>query len=144
MTTETKLWFAMSPNDFPIYRRKVLKVMPVHGLWWMDENQWVKFLWQGHSAQVVKSGQDLDKVLATRSFEPGGWCYIRENDNHIDIEAMSRTTGWDQVKKKKLGTRREWLTVSLTKEQYKKLDTYLGPIHDGCKHPEETYGMDKG
>ncbi len=145
LTIETKLWYAMNPREFPIYRRKILKAMPTYGLWWMDEGQWVKFLWQGHSAQVVKSGQDLDKVLATRTFEPGGWCYIREcGPDQYDIEAMSRTTGWCPKKKKSLGTMREWLTVSLTKLQYNKLDSYLGPVHDGCKHPEEIYGLDNG
>lgn len=133
---EDKLWYAFAPLDYPIYRRKILKRMPVQGLWWMNETQWVKFMWQGHNdAQIIKSGEDDDKVLATRSFEPGGWCYIRYTyDNRIDLEAMSRTTGWDSVKKKKVGTIREWMAVSVTKENYKTLDNFMGPPDDICKH----------
>lgn len=139
LTNETKLWYALQPEEYPIYRRKIMRPMRVHGLWWMNESQWVRFLWQGHNAKILKSGQDPDRVLAIRAFEPGGWCYIRECGDQVDIEAMSRTTGWDPVKKKKKGTMREWLTVSCTKEEYKKLDSFLGPINDGCKHEEGKY-----
>jgi len=137
LTTEGKLWYALAPGEYPIFRRKIIRTMHVQGMWWMDESQWVRFLWQGHKAQVTRNGQDSDRVLAIRAFEPNGWCYIRENPTHIDLEAMSRTTGWDMEKQKKVGTVREWLTVSITFEEYKKLDSFLGPINDGCKHESE-------
>lgn len=141
ITTEEKLWYVLNPSEFPIYRRKITKPMPVHGLWWYDEAEWVHFAWQGHSdAEIINSGQGQYKVLTTRRFEPGGWCYIRETGpDQIDIEAMTRTTGWDPKRKRKMGTRREWLTVSCTREKYKMLDSFLGPIDDGCKHTEEFF-----
>lgn len=125
-------------RTFPIYRQKILALpMPVYGLWWMDEDQWVRFLWQGHNGHIVKSGQDPDRVLTTRHFEPRGFCYVRLMGDRVDIEAMSRTTKWIPGKKnKKKRTVREWLTVSITLQEYENLvDTYLGPVQDVCcKH----------
>lgn len=106
----------------------------------MDESQWTRFLWQGHNATVVKSGQDPDRVLTTRHFEPRGYCYIRVMDGRVDIEAMSRTTKWIPGKKNKnKKTVREWLTVSITVEEYNFLvDNYLGPIdNDICRHTDK-------
>lgn len=104
----------------------------------MDESQWVRFLWQGHHGQVIKSGQDPDRVLATRSFQPG-WCYVRECPNHIDLEAMSINTCWNQETGKRTGVVWEWMTCSITMAEYKKLDSILGPRDDGCKHKEGAY-----
>lgn len=136
LTAEQKLHFAFRPDDFPIYRRKVLKPMPVDGLWWMNESQWLRFMWQGHNATILKSGQDPDRVLATRSFGTKSWIYVREGQDQIDLEGLSQVTMWDPVRKKRKGVTREWLTVSITKEKYNSLDGYMGPVEDSCNHEE--------
>ncbi len=125
----------LNENNVPIYRQRIMKTMPVYGMWWMDESQWVRFLWRGHSGYVVKSGQDPDRVLTTRKFEVGS-CYVRVFDDHVDIEALSRTTKWNPNggrKVKKNRTVREWLTVSVSLDEYENLvDNYLGPVQDVC------------
>lgn len=136
LTTDAKLFYAFNPDAVPIYRRKILKALPVRGLWWLDQDQWTRFDWHGHNSQIIRSGQDQDKVLTTLSFQPG-WMYIREQKDHIDIEATSVTSKWDPEKKKRIGAVREWLTCSITTIEYKKLDTQLGPVENGCKHSTE-------
>lgn len=134
LTTEDKLVYAIRPSDYPIYRRKILQTIKIRGLWWMGESQWVRYLWHGHGdVHVIKSGQDPDRVLATRSFNfyAGANCYVREMPDRVDLEAMSSTKKWDKIKKKDKGTVREWMTVTITKEEYQKLlDSHLGPKHD--------------
>lgn len=127
----------LNESTAPIYRQKILSTMPVHGLWWMDAEQWVRYAWRGHNGVIVKSGQDPDRVLTTRQFEPGGSAYVRIYDDRVDIEALTRTTKWIPGKKlKKKRTVREWVTVSITHEEYENLvDNYLGPVQDVCcKH----------
>jgi hypothetical protein len=106
----------------------------------MDEDQWTRFLWQGHNGHIVKSGQDPDRVLTTRSFEAGGSAYVRIMGDRVDIEAMSRTTKWipGGRKLKKRRTVYEWLTVSITLEEYENLvDKHLGPVQDVCHCKEK-------
>lgn len=135
MGVEDKLVAAFRPKENPIYRRKILRTMQVNGAWWMDDEQWVRFLWAGHKASVIKNSEDENRVITTRSFEPNGFCYIRSNEKGgYDLEALSRTTAWDKEKKKRIGTVREWMTVSITEEEYKKLQPYLGEVDAGCKH----------
>lgn len=140
LTPESKLWYVIRPDIAPIWRRKILRPIRVQGLWWMEEGQWTRFLWQGHHAQVIRCGQDQDKVLAVRLFQPG-MAYFRQytEEPFIDMEAMVRTTRWDPKKGKKLGTTREWLTVTLTQENYKRLDEYLSPVDDQCCNHKEGY-----
>lgn len=139
LSAETKLWYALRPEDYPIYKRRILKVLPVNGLWWMNESQWLRFMWQGHNAVVLKSGQDPDRVLATRSFRGDSWLYIRHVDDHVDLEGRSQVLKWDPIKKKSRGSCEEWLTVSITLEAYKNLDTFLGPVTESCNHKEGPY-----
>lgn len=134
LTGETKLWYALRPDAYPIYRRRVNANMQVHGLWWMNESQWIKHLKHDDTATVLKDGQDPERVLATRIFRSGTFCYIREVDDQIDIEGISRvgmTVGGKKLRNN------EWLTVSITIEAYKSLDSFLGPVDDGCKHSTE-------
>lgn len=138
LTTDTKLHYAFNPDAYPIYRRKVTKPLSVRGMWWMSDDQWVKFLWHGYEGVAFKGGQGFDKVLATRTFQ-AGWCYVRECENQIDLEALSAAPKWDPVKKKRIGTAWEWMTCSITMDEYKKLDSQLGPRDDGCKHTEGAY-----
>jgi hypothetical protein len=135
MTVEQKLMSSMQPEKYPIYRRKILRNMTVSGLWWMEEEQWVRFLWNGHKATVIKSDQDPDRVYASHTFNNFGFCYVREHPDRIDLEAVIRTTKWDPVKKKKLpGSACDWMTVTITKEEYERLTPYLGPRDEACRH----------
>lgn len=123
----------LNERTCPIYRQRILKTMPVYGLWWMDGNQWVRFAWRGHG-HVLKSGEDPDRVLTTRYFEVGS-CYVRIQEDRVDIEALTRTTKWipGGRKLKKKRTVREWVTVTVSLEEYENLvDKYLGPVQDVC------------
>lgn len=134
LAVEDKLMYAIRPNEYPIYRRKLLKSVKVTGLWWMQESQWTRFMWKGQG-KLIKSGQDPDRCYTTHSFNNLGYCYIRENDDHYDLEAMSRTAKWDVDKQKDLKTTAcEWLTVSISKEEYTRLQEFLGPVDECCKH----------
>ena len=135
LNTEDKFYMAMNPEGRPIYRRKIITRLKVYGLWWLHESQWTRFLSPIHTdATVVKSGEDPDRVLASRTLDAGGWCYIREIGDRVDIEAIGKTKKWDPVKKKSFGTAYEWLTVSITREAFEELDSSFGPVHSGCKH----------
>lgn len=139
LTLDQKLLCVMRPEKYPIYRRKITKRgTRVHGMWWMDESQWMRFAWQGHNAKIIKTDLDPDRVLCTRTFEDS-WCYIRDMGTHYDLEAMSKIHKWDPVKKKALGFAYEWLTVSVTTEEYNKLleGGHLGPLDCGCKHHKD-------
>ena len=43
----------------------------------------------------------------------------------------------DPVKKREIGSAYEWLTCSITREEYEKLGTYLSDRDDGCRHKED-------
>ncbi len=101
----------------------------------MDEDQWTKFLWAGHDGQVVRD-EHQDKVYATRTYPKGSWAYIRENKDTVDIESRTQSAKWDANRKVDLGRVWEWITVTISKAEYKKLEPYLGPLHDGCNHNE--------
>lgn len=134
LNTEDKFYMAMNPEGRPIYRRKILTPMKVYGLWWLYESQWTRFLSPVHgNSHVIKSGEDPDRVLASRTYPPGGWCYIREMDDKVDLEAMCKVEKWDPEKKCKT-TGIEWLTVSITKDAFLELDEHFGPCHSGCRH----------
>lgn len=139
----TKLYYALHPDPFPIYRRKILKSVMVTGLWWMHETQWLNWLWQGHSGHITKHGSELDRVLAHRSLLGNGWAYIREGGDRIDIEAQTMTSKWDAEKKKRMGAVREWVTVSVTPTEFKKIDIAFGPRDDGCNH-EDYHALFQG
>jgi hypothetical protein len=133
----------LSTTKFPIFRRKIIKTMPVHGLWWMEENQWIRFLWCGHLGTVLKSGEDPDRVLSTRMFEIGS-CYVRMLDDRVDLEGLSRTTKlsrsngrWktDSFRGKK--TLREWLTVSVTLDEFDRIQEFMGPELQVCNHKDK-------
>lgn len=131
MTIEHKVWSTMQPEKYPIFTRKILEPMKVFGMWWMDEEQYCQYLWNGHKGIVVKSDQDPDRVLATRSFMPKGYCYIRQHpDGTYDLEALSMT-------RHKGKSAFDYMTVSVTSEEYESLDKFLGPIQDRCKHDYE-------
>lgn len=134
LTNEDKLWYAMNPKAYPIYRRKLLGRTKVSGLWWVNESQWTRYSWKGHKNAIIRSTTEPDRVMANRTFLGGGFCYIRENKGMIDIEALSDTPKWDPIKKKCYGHAYEWLTVTISPEEYKRLDTLLGPRDDGCSH----------
>lgn len=141
MTADMKLLGTFQPEKYPIVRRKIVKkYMPVTGMWWMSESQWVRFLWHGHKGKVIKTDQDPDRVYARKVFDKG-WCYVRDMGSYYDIEAVSRSTKWDPNATKEQRRRRkkrysvEWMTVSITKEEYAKLNEYLGPPTEVCcKH----------
>lgn len=134
LSMDQKLEFVVRPEENPIYRRKIIDRLPIIGMWWMDEEQWTRFLWAGYDGHVIKSDQDPDRVLATRSFEPKGFCYVRERGDWIDLEGMVKGGGWDKEKKKAVGTIYEWLTVTISRYDYELLAGKLGPIDQGCKH----------
>lgn len=133
----------LSVSKYPIFRRKILKTMPVKGLWWMEENQWIRFLWRGHIGTVLKSGEDPDRVLSTRMLESGS-VYVRVLDDRVDLEGISRTTKlkrsdgrWKTESFKGKQTVREWLTVSVTIEMYDTLQEFLGPELPICNHKDK-------
>lgn len=135
----------LSEGKYPISRRKIIKTMPAYGLWWMEETQWIKFLWNGYIKSVLKSGEDPDRVLTTRMLEVGS-VYVRVMDDlgRVDIEGISRTTKlmrkscrWKTKSFKGKITVREWLTVSVTLDEYKKIEKYLGPELPVCNHKDK-------
>lgn len=138
LSLEQKLTCIFAPEKHPIFRRRITKRTPVHGMWWMTESQWLRFLWSGHQATIIKTDLDPDRVLCTRAFDQKGFAYIRDMGTYYDIEAMSKVTKYDPHKKKDLGSAYEWLTVSVSTEEYQKLveDGYFGPIEDCCKHED--------
>lgn len=137
MSLDMKLLGTFQPERIPIFRRKIIKSMPVTGMWWMSETQWTRFLWHGHKGNVIKTDQDPDRVYARKTFDKG-WCYVRDMGEYLDIEAVSRTTKWDptatpqQRKRRKKRYSVEWMTVSVTREEYARLEQYLGPANDVC------------
>ncbi len=138
MDKETQLYYVFRPSDYPIYKRRVLRSAKISGLWWVREAIWVKWMWQGHQGPGVRSGQEADKLLATRAIKPKMFCWVRDMGEFVDIEAMSDTTRWD-AEKKRSTSGAEWLTVTITKAEYKRLDSFLGPVDDGCRHEEEKF-----
>lgn len=146
LSVSDKVACMMQPDKFPIYKRKLIQTIDVYGMWWMDADQWARFLSAHYgNAHVIKSGQDPDRVLATKKFnKPGSTMWIRETDTHIDIEGLSKVYAWDPVKKKDLGAVWEWLTVSITKDEYKRLDKFFGPREDGCRHDEDKLKINQG
>jgi hypothetical protein len=75
-----------------------------------------------------------------------GSVYVRIMDDlgRVDIEGISRSTKlkrktcrWKQKSFKGKSTVREWLTVSVTLDEYKKLDQYLGPELPTCNHKDK-------
>ena len=139
LSLEQKLICVFQAEKHPIYRRKILQTTKVYGMWWMSESQWLKFLWQGHQAHIIKTDLDPDKVLCTRSFDCKGYAYIRDMGTHLDIEGMSKVSKWDSVKKRHIGSAYEWLTVSVSREEYQNLvdNHFLGAVDCGCKHHKE-------
>lgn len=134
LTDEQKLEKAFSIKTAPIYRRKILQSLPINGLWWMDEDQYTRWLWKGEDATVIKTDQDPDRVLTTRTFHKGSWAYIRQSGDRYDIESRTRSTIWDSKKRKSKGAYWEWMTVTVSKEQFKLLEPFFGPAEDGCRH----------
>lgn len=109
----------------------------------MEENQWIRFLWRGHLGTVLKSGEDPDRVLSTRMLEVGS-CYVRMLDDRVDIEGLSRTTKlsrsngrWKTESFVGKRTVREWLTVSVTLDEFNHIQEYMGPECDVCKHKDK-------
>lgn len=144
LSTGDKVACVMQPDRYPIFKRKILKPIEVKGLWWMDEEQWTRFLSaHHHNGTVIKSGQDPDRLLTARTFSEGT-CWIREMDEHYDLEARAKTIRWDPVRQKEIGATWEWLTVSITPDEYKRLDKFLGPKEDGCRHKEERLKINQG
>lgn len=134
MTDDMKLEAAFRASDFPIYKRKILSTMPVEGLWWLEQSQWLRFAWAGRKSTIIKTDQDSDRVFTTMSYNNKGFCYIRELQDRVDLEGMVRTTKWDKEKKKRKGFACEWITVSVSKEEYQRLEKYLGPKEETCRH----------
>lgn len=141
MDTVQKLEIAFGYPAVQIYRRRVYAKFKITGLWWVEDE--FKWAWQGHGGAVTKSGECLDRILTTHSVSANTYCYIREGGDHIDLEVRSGIAKWDAVKKRRHSSRRVWLTCSVTPDEYKKLDTYLGPKEDGCLH-EDEYGLEIG
>jgi hypothetical protein len=133
---ETKLHLVFDPAGHPIYKRRVLRAIKIRGLWWLNESQWIKWLWHGHQDGAVVRGElEHDCVLTERSIKADTFAFIREMGDRVDIEAISR------VFVKGRGGTCEWLTVTVTKAEYNSLDSAFGPIDDGCKH-EDQYVVD--
>jgi hypothetical protein len=131
---ETKLYHVFDPGEHPIYKRRVLRALKIRGLWWLNESQWIKWLWHGHQENsVVKGELDHEMVMTERTVKAGTFAFVRERGDRIDIEAISR------VFVKGRGGTCEWLTVTITRAEYKTLDTAFGPVDDGCKHEELKY-----
>lgn len=121
-----KVEMVMQPKTYPIFQRKILSPIKVTGLWWLDEDQWVQFMWHGHgNPAVIRNDVDADRVFATRTFSEGS-LFIRKMNDRYDIEGRTKLNGqtW------------EWVTVSITPSTYKMLDEFLGPVQDGCRHED--------
>lgn len=136
---EDKLCLAFSSPKYEVYRRKICRTVTVRGLWWVDEDQLTRWAWQGHHAQLVRGDLGLDKVVASRSLSSNNtYCYIREDMDHVDLEVMLITTTRSANKRKRKVVR-EWLTCTITKDEYKRLDEFLGPREDICNHESESH-----
>lgn len=129
LSNEAKLYFSFRPDAFPIFKRRILGKLKITGLWWIHENEFVNWKWQGYHG-TIKDG----KLLATRSLIPNTFCYIRTGGDRIDIEAQTATTKCSS--KGKTGAV-EWVTCSINETEYKRIDTLLGPVDNGCRHEGE-------
>lgn len=127
--TEDKLYLAFGHPQVQIHKRRVPKGTKITGEWWLTDTQ--RWLWQGHRAQVIRSGDGVDRVQATRSILPKMFCYVREGGPSIDIEALAVT--WRG--KKQVG---DWFTVTVSAPEYERLDKLLGPRESACRHEEEN------
>ena len=128
-----KIAMVMQYDRYPIFARKILKPVKVRGLWWLDEDQWAQYMWNGHgNPYVVKDEFETDRVLIERTFSEGS-LWIRQMDDKYDIEGRTKMDGrgW------------EWTTVTVTEAEYKRLDEFLGPVYDGCRHKEEDLYVNK-
>ncbi len=145
LAVSDKVAMMMQPEKYPIYRRRINRKITVYGLWWMNESQWTRYLSAHHNNGIVlKTGQDPDRLLTSRTFKADTMCWIRDMGDHVDLEGIALVGMWDPIKKRTIGAKREWLTVSITREEYKRLDEYLGPREDGCRHNEEDLSINKG
>lgn len=125
-----KIEMVMQYERYPIFQRKILQPIKVRGLWWLDEEQWAQYMWNGHgNPHVVKDEYETDRVLIERTFSEGV-LWIRKMDDRYDLEGRTKK-GWGAT------STWEWVTVSVTPYEYERLDKFLGPSHDGCKHEEE-------
>ncbi len=132
----------INPDKYPIYKRKILEPIKLRGLWWMDEEQWTRFMWQGHHGTVIKDGSDPDRFLTTRTFSEGS-LFIREMDDCIDLEGRCKTVRWNKEKCREMGGAWEWLTVTISKDAFKEIDKFLGPRHSGCNHQQGALRSEK-
>ncbi len=116
VSDEEKLYQCFGYPHREIYKRRILKRFSLEGAWW---------------------GSDLERVRASRAikFNDNGrqfYCYVREDGGVIDIEVRINV----HVKKRKrwVGSY-EWVTCTLNKEEYKALDSVLGPREACCCKP---------
>jgi hypothetical protein len=125
-----KIAMVMQYERYPIYARKIKKPIKVRGLWWLDPEQWAQYMWNGHgNPRVIKDEFETDRVLIDRTFSEGV-LWIRDMGDRFDLEGRTRC---GEAHKRNW----EWVTVSVTPAEYKRLDEFLGPPYDGCRHDEE-------
>ena len=113
-----KLHLFFSPSERKFYRRRILGAVQVTGLWWVRDNVDSHF-------KVHKTRKLMHRVTKYGSF----WLYVRddERDDFVDVEAKVYTP-----------TSSEFQTVTISREEYARLDSVLGPCEAVCsKHRKD-------
>lgn len=114
ISDDEKLHRCFGYPEREIYRRRILKEFRLEGAWW---------------------GVDLERVHASHaiSFKNSSkHVYCREDGDLIDIEVNIYFREKVGRTRKRWKTARDWKTCTLTGEEYKKLDSFLGPRETCC------------
>lgn len=121
LSDEEKLYLCFGYPDREVHKRKILKRFSLEGEWWGPD----------FTLDKIRSSRAIKYNNNARNF----YCYVREDESHVDIEIRVNAMREVGKKKKRKVKSYEWFTCTLTHEEYKKLDEFLGPTEICCCKP---------
>lgn len=129
LNIDSKVFLSFQHEKYPIYRRMLKGPISVEGYWWLPEIQKLRYAWQGYGEAKLQSKNGVNRIWLTRKYRKG-WLYVRETpDGWYDIEGYTATK---HVEKGVNKTIFEWVTCTITKSEYERLDSMLGSRQECC------------
>lgn len=128
LSIDHKVHLSFQHEKYPIYRRMMRQPMSVEGYWWLPEIQKLQYAWNGYADAKLQSKDGVNRIWLTRKFQKG-WLYIRESNGWYDIEGYTATK---HVIKGENKTIWEWVTCTVSKNEYDRLDKLIGPRQECC------------
>ncbi len=129
LSIDDKVYLSFQHDRYPINRRMMKNSIKVEGYWWLPEIQKLQYAWQGYGESKLQSKNGVNRIWLTRRYQKG-WLYVRETpDGWFDIEGYTSTK---QMVKGKSESVWEWVTCTISKNEYERLDTSLGPKQECC------------